>query len=317
MTRIGLISNPHSQRNRRDMTALRAAARGHRDLLHIEIESIAGMADALREFARREVGLVAICGGDGTVQKAITELLNAGAAAVPRVAVLPAGMTNLIAADVGMRGGPARALDRLCANGPALAGETLARPVISLRRVPGEPPIHGMFLGAAAFYHGIMLAREKVHPLGAERHVATAMGLGLSLLRLLAGRGAAHSTLRSERLALGLDGAPPQEGDYLLLMATTLRRLIFDLMPFWGEGEGALRLTTIAHPPRRLGRALLPILRGRPRPWMAASGYRSGCIRECRLALDAPLVFDGEVIRPDPAVPVVLSSDRQIAFWRC
>ena len=313
MTRIGLISNPHSQRNRRDMADLRAAARRHRDLLHLELASIDGMAEALREFARREVGLVAVAGGDGTVQKAITELLNAGAAAVPHVAVLPAGMTNLIAADVGMRGRPAQALDRLCANEPTLAGETLARPVISLRRVPGEPPIHGMFLGAAAFYQGIMLAREKVHPLGAERHVATAMGLGLSLLRLLTCRDAAHS----ERLSLGLDGAPPQEGDYLLLMATTLRRLVFDLMPFWGEGEGALRLTTITHPPRRLGRALLPILRGRPRPWMTANGYRSGRVRECRLALDGPLVFDGEVIRPNPAVPVVLSSDRQIAFWRC
>jgi diacylglycerol kinase (ATP) len=318
MIRIGLISNPRSQRNRRDMPPLRELVRRHGDLLHVELDRIDATAEALQDFARREVALVAVSGGDGTVQKVITELLNGGAlGAVPRLAILPGGMTNLIAADVGMRGRPLQALARLCAMGPAPGGETLVRPVISLQRVPGEAPIHGMFMGTAAFYHGIMLAREKVHPLGAERHLAAAMGLGLSLLRLVTGRGGAGGLLRGERIAIGLGDAPPQAGDYLLLMATTLRRLILGLMPFWEGGEGALRFTTIGYPPRRLGRALLPVLRGRPRPWMLANGYSSTRAHECRLTLDCPIVFDGEFVRPDPAIPVVLRGDRQIAFWRC
>jgi hypothetical protein len=50
---------------------------------------------------------------------------------------------------------------------------------------------------------------------------------------------------------------------------------------------------------------------------MAANGYRSGRAGECRLTLNCPIVFDGEFVRPDPATPVVLRTDRQIAFWRC
>jgi hypothetical protein len=320
MIRIGLISNPRSQRNRQRMPAMRAAAARHPELLHVELESVQATAETLRDFARREVSLIIVSGGDGTVQKVLTELLNGSgfAAPPPPLALLPSGMTNLIAADVGLRGDPARSLDRLCRAAPdgAAARETLRRPVLSLQRAPDEPPVHGMFLGAAAFYQGIMAARTEVHPLGARHNAAAALALALALFRLVTGRRGANM-LHGERMTVELDGAPAQPRDELLFLATTLQRLILGVMPFWGEGTGALRYTRIGFPPQRLWRALLPVLRGRPRPWMAACGYRSGKAGECRLTLDSPIVFDGEIFRPDPGVPVVLRADRQATFLRC
>jgi hypothetical protein len=50
---------------------------------------------------------------------------------------------------------------------------------------------------------------------------------------------------------------------------------------------------------------------------MGARGYLSGRIRECRLILDSPIVFDGEIFKPEPGVPVVLRADRHVAFVRC
>ena len=37
----------------------------------------------------------------------------------------------------------------------------------------------------------------------------------------------------------------------VMLLSTTLDSLLPGVMPFWGEGRGAIKLTTIDHPPRR------------------------------------------------------------------
>jgi hypothetical protein len=272
---------------------------------------VSAAAEVLREFAWREVDLIIVSGGDGTVQKVLTELLNGTLfPSTPRIALLPSGMTNLIAADVGLRGDPARSLDRLCrtASDGTMSGETLVRSVLS---------IHGMFLGAAAFYHGVMIARDEIHPLGAGHRLAAAMALTLALFRLVSGRRRTNTLLRGETMSIELDGAASQPRDYLLFMATTLQRLILGVMPFWGVGDGPLRYTSIGFPPEQVWRALVPALRGRPRPWMASRGYRSGRVEECQLSLDSPIVFDGEIFMPAPGVPVVLRGDKQVAFLRC
>jgi len=320
MMRVGLISNPLSQRNRQRQPAMRDAVAGHPDLLHAELDSVHATADVLCDFARREVGLLIVSGGDGTVQKVLTELLNGQEFdPLPPIAVLPGGMTNLIAADVGVQGDPVLSLIKLCrgAAEPALAHETLERSVLSLRRAPEEPAIHGMFLGTAAFYHAVMMARHQVHPTGAKHDLALAIGLTLALFRVMTGWRGTSALSRGQRMTVELDGrsTPPQ--DYLLFLATTLERLVLGLMPFWGEGSGGVRYTSVGFPPQSLWRALLPVVRGRPRPWMASRGYDSGRTRECRLSLQCPIVFDGEIFTPEPGTPVTLRADRRVTFLRC
>jgi len=320
MMRAGLISNPRSRRNRQRQAAMRDAVAAHPDLLHAELDSVHAIADVLRDFARREVGLLIVSGGDGTVQKVLTELLNGQEFdPLPAVALLPGGMTNLIAADVGLQGDPVQSLIKLCrvAADPAVARETLERPVLSLQRTPGEPPIHGMFLGTAAFYHAVMMARQQVHPTGAKHDLALAMGLALALFRLMTGWRGTSPLSRGQRMAVELDGRAAAPEEYLLFLATTLERLILGLMPFWGEGSGGVRYTSIGFPPQRLWRALFPVIRGRPRPWMAARGYQSGWTGECRLSLQCPIVFDGEIFTPEPGTPVTLRADRRVTFLRC
>ena len=320
MMRAGLISNPLSQRNRQRQPAMRDAVAGYFDLLHAELDSVHATADVLRDFARREVGLLIVSGGDGTVQKILTELLNGREFdPLPRIAVLPGGMTNLIAADVGLQGDPVQSLIKLCrvASDPAIERESLERHVLSLQRTPGEPPIHGMFLGTAAFYHAVMMARQQVHPTGAKHDLALAMGLALALFRLMTGWAGSSPLSRGERMAVELDGRAAAPEEYLLFLATTLERLVLGLMPFWGEGSGGVRYTSIGFPPQRPWRALFPVIRGRPRPWMAARGYQSGWIGECRLSLQCPIVFDGEIFTPEPGTPVTLRADRRVTFLRC
>ena len=325
MATIGVISNPRSHRNRRGLQAVRALLARNPGVAHDEIERVEALPAALDDFAARGVDLVVVNAGDGTVQAAMTHMLNRGGfGAEPVLAVLPAGRTNLIAHNVGLAGKPvdglARLLARRASGGPL---ERVGHAVLSLRLGADAAPIHGMFLGGAAFYHGTTLGRETVLPMGAAGRAVVGLSLGLVVLRALFGGD--DRIMRGTAMTIGLDGAPGDkahghgvaEQDYFLILATTLERLMLGLDPFWGAGAGALRFTSVRFPPARLGRALLPMLRGRPRPWMIQAGYASRRVDRLAIRTACPLVFDGQIITPDPDVPVVLSGDRRVVFLRC
>ncbi len=323
MTTIGVISNRMSHRNQRGLQAVRELLAQDPAVLHDEIEDVAALPAALDGFAARGVELVVVNAGDGTVQAAMTHMLNGGGfGPEPALAVLPAGRTNLIAHDVGLEGRPVDGLARLLAR--RAAGEPLEQAghaVLSLRLGADAVPTNGMFLGSAAFYHGTMLGRETFHPMGVEGRAVVGLSLGLVVLRALFGGGGENGVFRGDAMTIEFDGAPGGEAaaeqSYFLILATTLERLMLGLDPFWGDGVGALRFTTAPFPPPRLGRALLPMLRGRPRPWMTQAGYTSRRVDRLAIRTACPMVFDGQIITPDPEVPVVLSGDRRVRFLRC
>ena len=122
--------------------------------------------------------------------------------------------------------------------------------------------------------------------------------------------------LKGERVAIGLNGAPPHEAPYLLILATTLERLLPGVMPFWGHDHGAIKLTTIASPAERFGRAVISVVRGRPSPWMRDAGYASTRADRISLCLNSPIVVDGEVFEPGPHGHVELSAGPSVAFHR-
>jgi Diacylglycerol kinase catalytic domain len=314
--RVGVISNPRSQRNRGDMARMRDLI-ARRGIPHGEIDVIESVPKILRQFADQGVEVIAVSGGDGTVQAVLTALLNGDMFATPPgIAVLAAGMTNLIAADVGMKEHPAEALERLLEPAGAAGRRAVTRSVLSLRLHPSAAPVHGMFLGTAGFYRAVLLVRRRVHPLGAERNLAAGMGIAAALFRLLIGRPGKDGLLQGDSIQVDIDGDPGPQRDYLLWMATTLDRFIMHLSPFWGSGVQPLRYTAVPFPPRRLALALWPVLRGRPRNWMTEAGYESGRAKALEMKLNCPIVFDGEVFNPRSDQPVSLRADRQVTFWQ-
>ena len=130
----------------------------------------------MKTIARVRPKVLAINGGDGTVQAALTELYNGGhfGDAPPPVAVLPSGKTNLIALDLGARGDPIEALERLIE-----LARTRPRAVHRRARAdcasPGEAtsrPVIGMFLGGAGLADTMLYCRDKIYPLGLPNGVA-------------------------------------------------------------------------------------------------------------------------------------------------
>src|SRR5690625_961951 len=187
MHKIGLISNPRSQQNKRGMPHLQRAADALPDLLQHRLEAVREIPEVLRDFARREVTILAIAGGDGTVQAVMTELLEMRpfGAQQPLLALLPRAMTNMTAADVGLRGRPAPVLRRLLrlAQQDELRRHLRRRAILRLQGIAQTPPQRGMFFGAAAIYQAIEICRRRVHALGFEADWAA----GVTIAGLLLG----------------------------------------------------------------------------------------------------------------------------------
>jgi hypothetical protein len=318
MTRIGVISNARSRRNRTSMREFYALLQDHPQVKHLAFHEISDLSECLREMAAAQVTNLVISGGDGTVQATVSQLINDNPfQQAPKLSLLSGGMTNVIASDVGSRGLPAASLKRLVERIEAgEAGECLERPVLTLDLGDDGPRIHGFVFGAIGFYQGTMLSRRDIHGLGAQQGFAARIGVLWSALRVLWHGPGPRSGFQGERIVAGIDNEPPAPQDLFVIVSTTLERLIPGVMPFWGEGSGRMKLTTVANPPKRLARALWPAMRGRPRPWMRDHGYISRRVESLSLAIGSPVVLDGEVFETDGGPGIRLSVGPTIAFHR-
>jgi diacylglycerol kinase (ATP) len=259
---IGIVLNPASGYVRRHLPRMRGLAGGIAGATVIEAvtdEDISGAVDAL---SLGHDDLLVIIGGDGTLQAALTALLRRDLLAVPRVLAVPAGTTNMSAADLGSRSNPATALQRL---GDWLSGKTsapaiCARAVLRVSDASATPPRFGMFFGAGAIINGVRYFHNNLRPKG----IRGALGPSLAFVRMVFSlfRGAEYTALPATPARLHLKPhavfAP-----WLLILATTLDTLLLGSTPYWGREKAPMHFTAIAHRAPRLLRSLFFLLRGK------------------------------------------------------
>ena len=314
--KIGVISNLQSRRNKDAMRDLLELLQDHPQVKHLGFHEISELPDCLREMALAGVTHLVISGGDGTVQAVVSDLINDQPfARVPDLSLLPSGMTNVVARDMGLTGMPIPYLKQLIERIEAgHRGRPAKRSVLTLDLRDDGPPIHGFLLGALAFYQGTILGRRKVHSMGLHQGLGSNIGLALSALRVMWYGPGEKSGFVGERVAQTVDGedVPPQ--DLFLMVATTLSQILPGIKPFWGDGNGRMNLTTVTYPPQRFTRAALPALRGKPRPWMEDAGWRSRRAETLECDLTSPLVFDGEFLETDGGPGFKLSVGPSLTF---
>jgi hypothetical protein len=314
--KIGLISNPNSQRNRRGLDDLHSASAGA-DLVHIESDGHRNLAEILAELARREIGLLVVNGGDGTIQRVLTVLFETRPFETPPpIAILPRGMANTIASDVGLRGRPTRALSHLI--GCVRAGETgrhvVRRHVLRVENIRELPPQRGMLFGAAAIYDAIEFCCSKIYTLGFKGNLGMSLTLcGMLLSSVL---GAGNRLNLGHDIAVAIDDEPMIRRQRLLVLATTLDRLNLHARPFWSQGDGSIRFTSIAYPPPRLIRSTLKVLYGWRRATLPPDSYHSQDAERIALRLDSPFSLDGELFEPPAEEPLVMTARDSVSFVR-
>jgi diacylglycerol kinase (ATP) len=316
--RVGLLSNPKSEGNRRGMMALEAVIDSSPLIMHHRFVPEAGFGPPLAAMAEAGVELLIVNSGDGTVHGVLTELLaKKPFDSLPMVAILPRGMANMTAADCGLEGKDAATLERLleaCRDG-RIDQHVVIRHVLKVDYADDRVAPRGMFLGAAGIVDVIRHVTGKLHTRGIKgewSHAAAIVGL-------LAGtvfKGLEALGLRPHEIGLRVDEGERQNERLLILLATSLDRLVLRSRPFWGTKGKPVRHTSIVHPPKRLIRSARRVLYGNDAPRALPEDYRSGGADRLELWLDAPFTIDGEFFTPTRDRPVVITADETIRFVR-
>lgn len=317
MSAIGLISNPKSQQNRRGMSQFEETAR-RAGITHRVLNDMADLRSALVALAADGVELLVVNGGDGTLQAVLTDLLEERPfSELPLLAVLPRGMTNMSAYDVGLKGKPTQALARIAElwRRRDVATRIVSRHVLRAENIPDSPPQRGMFFGAGGITRAIDYCKTKVHPwrIGAD------WASGLTLLGVLGSwvlRSGHSDVVSGQTIHVSLDNAAESSQELLLVFATTLDKLVMGSRPFWHQRGEPLRYTAIAYPPERLLRSARKVLYGNNERDLPEPCYRSRGAHNIRLRFDGQFTLDGQMFDAPADAPLLVSAPDRVDFVR-
>ncbi len=317
--RIGLISNPHSRRNRSQLAAITDIVANHPHLLHQVTESPEQIPQALHDFARQDANVLAINGGDGTTARVFTELFEQQPfTSLPSVILLPGGTTNMNVGDVGLRGRLGRAVERMASWAGTGRGNVhlLTRPILRVQGSADRESAYGMFFGAGTIIRGIEYCHDKIHTLG----IRDELGPGVVMFRTIWGIARKEPYFADPTpLRIELDNEMnPQTRQVVLLLISSLDRLFLGLRPYWGSESAPLHCTWVQKPTRRVLRAFPSLLRGKPNAHVTTNnGYFSHNAQEIRLWIDGTFTLDGEMYHAGSKDgPVTVSNGGNIEFIR-
>jgi hypothetical protein len=315
--RIALLSNPKSTGNLAQLPRIREYCDAHPDVFHYEVEHVSQIGEAMRSIARVRPRVLAINGGDGTVQAALTELYNGGhfGGDPPPVAVLPSGKTNLIALDLGARGDPIETLEQLIAlaRGGDLSAYTVPRELIALRRGDAQSrPVIGMFLGGAGLADTMLYCREKIYPLGLPNgiaHLITAFALLMKIvLRVKA------SFLPPDPVPMSVSLSKSAiHGRFSLFAVTTLEKLLLS-NELHGRRSGKLKLLAVEEQPMSMLRGLAASIAGK----LGRSPVRGVHVEESdEITIEADsssVILDGETFKAERGQAIHLRLAEPLSF---
>jgi len=316
--RLGVITNPHSGRNRRQLGAVRKLLEAPGTVHHVVTDTSADIPGALRMFAKAGADVVGVNGGDGSVAQVLDALhRDSPFASPPLLCALPGGTTNVTVGDVGIRGKLCDALLTLL--GWLHSGDSRARvverPVIGVSSASGKPLGCGLVFGAGAVVDGIEYWHEQVRARGMRSELSSGVAMIRTLWGMLRGHEGFGDTLR---IGMALPGAARIEGEFILLVISSLERLFLGIHPFWGDGTGQLYFTAIERNATRFARALPTLLRGRSTAYMNGDrGYHSARLDEIALDFTGAFTLDGELHHPEAGdAPIRVGTAGHARFLR-
>ena len=292
MTSLGIITNYQAGRNRKRPERIRALVRAS-GATEFDVTDLDSIRAATRQLSGQGVEILAVNGGDGTAHAVLTQLMRLDTK-MPLVAVIAGGTTNLTANDLSGKVSPEQGLERLTrlVGSPADQIRCVQRRLLKVT-VADAKPQYGLFLGAGAVLRGMEHFRENVGARGLRGELAA----GFSLMRGLAGIFRRKSAWTKTHLAdVRVAGSDAWREDRVLLIATTMNRLLLGIRPWWGEQDGSIHLTALRREPEAILRVLPALLRGRRHRLLTPSrGYRSDDVSGFELRSASGFALDGEL----------------------
>ena len=298
MAGIGVISNPLSGRNRRnpqrqERLAYPLGARGELALP----EGLDRLEAELLVFRERQIEVLCINGGDGTIHQVMTALLRVYGAAgpFPQIALLKGGTMNTIARNVGVRMGAEDMLGHVVSRYHSGA----AFPTTTRNLLVADDTRAGFIFGNVgiarfleAYYAGGDASPWKAVRLLASLVVAAVLGTPY-----------AEEMLGAQVVRITADGQPVARERFTMLGAATVADIGIGFRPFYGilQNPDHIHLIGIGCPPFQFATAL-------PRIRLALPTRRADVTdllaRQLHLELPAPVGYtiDGDLYPPVQSV---------------
>lgn len=294
LTSVGLLCNPLSGYNRKRLDAVRRAAATFSGSLYREASTVPEINATLDHFAAEKIDLLVVIGGDGTVQASLKHIFgSASFSKPPLLTIIPAGTTNMTAADLGIRGKPDRVLtllnQRLQQAAPTASTQ---RSVLRIEQ-QGMDTEYGMFFAAGIIASGVKFFTPQVQAMRINGELASGLVLIRYLARLLSGK--THESLSPVQLMIREDDGMAREERCLFIFASTMDHLLLGMRPYWGDEASPIHVTLVQPSPRRLWRSLPALLSGRGSKLKRADGYHSRNLQVLELHMDGDFIVDGEL----------------------
>jgi hypothetical protein len=311
----GLIVNPQSGKESGKGLELASRLKNDGHVMIRVLENFRQLGTFLDEMARAQVTELFVSSGDGTVQAVQTEIAERFAPAfMPLLALLPHGTTNMTAADLGFRNRNVKVQADFIANRQS---RVLARrPTLRVANPKDGRVRHGMFLGTGAAWQATLFCQDAIHRVGLKGDFATFATLATAVAKSVFSAANPDDPTRIDRpyeIALLRNGETQLAGQHLLLLATTLDKLILGTRPFWGGKAGPIRVSTIPYPVPSVVRWLLPLMYGGEER-AVPQGARSLSGRAFEIATRTPFVIDGEFFDPPDDVPLRLETGTEFTY---
>ena len=321
---VGLIINPKSGKKSGYGLALakllaESGAAQQGDVEVKIIERFETLPDMMDDFAAREIDILYISSGDGTVQAIQSDIAERKKfARQPHLCLLPHGTTNMTAADLGFGlKNIQQQADFIIATGAgAKPNDVRKRPTVRVANPADGIVRHGMFLGTGAAWQGTLFCQTDVHKTGLKGDWATFATLATALFKAAFFRANPTDLSRIDRpydMTITKGGDVVARDGQLMYLATTLQKLILGIKPFWGGANGPMRSTILPYPAPNVFRWAMPLMRG-GEDRKVPEGCLSFCADEVLIETKCSFVIDGEFFDPPENEPLRIETGPDFSY---
>ncbi len=291
-SKIGILCNPMAGRVKNKATEIESQSQSISAAVYREARIPTEFEKVLKEFAALEIDLLVIIAGDGTIHAVLSQIFNGQLfASVPVLSFIPAGTTNMTALDNRMKGKPETVLARLIQQ---LKDEhhanTTMRPLVRVQNGASTGQ-YGFFFGTGIIADAVAYFQDNIKKTGLTGERASAIVFIRYLMILIFKR----RQPKQSKISIYSDGLEFKQGSCLVLLISSLDRLLFGMKPYWGTEDAALHMTLVNDPPRRLWRSLLKLLTGGGHKLLETDGYTSHNISKVCIQMSGKYVIDGEI----------------------
>jgi diacylglycerol kinase (ATP) len=264
MKRAGLIINPRSGHSSGKGLHLADMLNGHANVSTRVLEHFGQLPIFLNELSSDGVTDLFISSGDGTIQAIQTELAERRPfKSIPRLSLLPHGTTNMTAADLGFRHHNLHAQAEFMGN--LEASHVRKRPTLRIVNPRDGKPRHGMFLGAGAASEATLFCQRALNAHGVKGSWAAFATLTKAVGSIMFRPPNPADESRFDRpfpIHVTSAGTVKCSGTQLMMISSTLEKLILGSNPFWGGKSGPIRTSILPYPVPSIARWLLPMMYG-------------------------------------------------------